>query len=219
MIDTNLIIASLPQLVQGAGVTLAIALCASLVGFIGGTLLGIVQTSGYRSLSIAVAIYATIIRGTPMLLQIVFLSLMLPSFGIHVSAFTTAVLAIGINSTAYISQVIRTGILSVSKGQIEAARTLGISSGDITRYIVLPQALRVVIPALGNEFITLIKDSSLASAIGVMELYMRGNIIMSQTYNSLAVYIATGLFYLCMTVVLSFIIHRVERRLNRHVRT
>jgi His/Glu/Gln/Arg/opine family amino acid ABC transporter permease subunit len=218
MIDYHLIIASLPQLLQGALVTLAISFCSSLLGFIGGTFLGIMQTGESRLLSRAVAVYVTVIRGTPMLLQIVFLSLMLPTIGINFSPFITAVIAIGINSTAYISQVIRTGILSISKGQIEAARTLGISSGNITRYIVLPQALRVVLPALGNEFITLIKDSSLASQIGVMELFMRGTIIMSQTYNSLAIYLATGLLYLVMTVILSLIIYRIERRLNRHVR-
>lgn len=218
MINFDLIISILPQLAQGALITLAIAFCSSLIGFIGGTILGVIQTSGYRGLSFAVALYATILRGTPMLLQIVFLSLMLPTIGIYLSAFTTAVIAIGLNSSAYISQIIRSGIQSVSKGQIEAARTLGISSGDITRYIVLPQALRVVIPALGNEFITLIKDSSLASIIGVMELYMRGNIIISQTYNSLSVYVATGLFYLVMTVILSLIVHRIEKKLNYHAR-
>ncbi len=158
-----------PQLLQGAGVTLIIAACASAIGFIGGTLLGVAQASNYKPLKIAVTIYVTIIRGTPLLLQIMFFFLMLTSIGINISALSTAILAIGINSSAYISQIIRSGIASVSRGQIEAARTLGVSKFDITRYIVLPQALRVVVPALGNEFITLIKESSLASAIGVME--------------------------------------------------
>ena len=218
MINFDLILSILPQLAQGALVTLAIAACSSLIGFFGGTILGIAQTSGIKGLSIAVAVYVTIIRGTPMLLQIVFLSLCLPTIGIHISAFLTAVIAIGLNSSAYISQIIRSGIQSVSRGQLEAASTLGISSTDKLWYIILPHALRVVVPALGNEFITLIKDSSLASLIGVMELYMRGNIIMSQTYNSLSVYMATGLFYLAMTVVLSFIIHRIERQLKYNVR-
>lgn len=207
-----------PQLLQGAGLTLTIAAGSSAMGFIGGTLLGIAQASSYKPLKIAVTVYVTIIRGTPLLLQIMFFFLMLSSLGIHISALSTAILAIGINSSAYISQIVRSGIQSVSRGQIEAAKTLGIGSFDITRYIVLPQALRVVVPALGNEFITLIKESSLASAIGVMELYMRGNVIISQAFNALTIYTVTGLMYLTMTSLVSIMVLKLEHSLNQHVR-
>lgn len=207
-----------PQLVQGAAFSLVIAACSSAIGFIGGTLLGIAQASRNTALKIAVATYATIIRGTPLLLQITFFFLMLPSLGVHISPMSTAILAIGINSSAYISQIVRSGIASVSRGQIEAARTLGISSFDITRYIVLPQALRVVVPALGNEFITLIKESSLASTVGVLELYARGGIIITHAFNALTIYIATGLMYLAMTSVVSIIFLKLEHTLNQHVR-
>lgn len=207
-----------PQLLQGAGLTLTIAACSSAIGFFGGTLLGIAQTSAIRPLKIAVTLYVTIIRGTPLLLQIMFFFLMLSSLGINISALSTAILAIGINSSAYISQIIKSGIASVSRGQVEAAKTLGISTYDITRYIVLPQALRVVVPALGNEFITLIKESSLASAIGVMELYMRGNIIISQAFNALSIYTITGLMYLAMTSLVSIMVLKLEHSLNQHVR-
>ncbi len=208
----------IPQLLNGAGVTLFIAACSSALGFIGGTLLAIAQSSGNKALRVAVTFYVTVIRGTPLLLQIMFFFLMLSSFGISISALSTAILAIGINSGAYISQIVKSGIAAVSKGQIEAARTLGISSFDITRYIVLPQALRVVVPALGNEFVTLIKESSLASAIGVMELYMRGNVIISQAFNALTVYALTGLIYLAMTSFVSLLVLKLEHSLNKHVR-
>lgn len=207
-----------PKLLKGAGLSLTIAAGSSAIGFFGGTLLGIAQSSSYRGLRIAVAIYATIIRGTPLLLQITFFYLMLSNIGINISALSTAILAIGINSSAYISQIVRSGISSVSRGQIEAARTLGVSSFDITRYIVLPQALRVVIPALGNEFITLIKESSLASAIGVMELYKSGDVIISQAFNALSVYMVTGLIYLAMTSLVSIFVLKLEHSYSQHAR-
>lgn len=206
------------QLLQGAKLTIVIAACSSALGFIGGTLLGIAQSGNYKPLKWAVTLYVTIIRGTPLLLQIVFFFLMLPSVGIYISALSTAILAIGINSGAYISQIIKSGIAAVSRGQIEAARTLGVSTFDITRYIVLPQALRIVVPALGNEFVTLIKESSLAYAIGVMELYKTGEVIISQTYNPLTVYALTGFIYLAMTSCVSIIVLKLEHSLNHHVR-
>ena len=211
MIDLALIKSVVPQLLQASLVTLQIALFSSLIGFIGGTVLGIIQSGTSALLRGLVTIYVTIIRGTPMLLQITFFFLMLPYIGIVISPFYTAILAIGLNSSAYISQIIRSGIISVSQGQIEAAKTLGLSRYLTTRYIVLPQAIRVVVPALGNELITLIKDSSLASAIGVLELFKRGDIIISQAYNALGVYTLVGLMYLLITSLVSLIILKIEQ--------
>ncbi len=210
MIDLALITSAAPQLLRGVLVTLQIAFCGSLLGFFGGTLLGIAQTGSSKLLRFLVTMYVTIIRGTPMLLQIMFFFLMLPNLGIHIAPLPTAIIAIGLNSSAYISQIVRSGITSVSQGQIEAATTLGLSRYDITRYIVLPQALRIVLPALGNEFITLIKDSSLASTIGVLELYKRGEIFVSQSYNALGVYTLVGLLYLLITSVVSLLFLKLE---------
>lgn len=206
---------NLPALLQGAGTSLLLALLAASLGFSGGTALGIAQTQGSLLIRRLVALFVTIVRGTPMLLQIFFLDLIvLPYLGIYVHPFVTAVLAIGINSSAYISQVVRSGILAVPHGQIEAAQTLGISKPDLMRFIILPQALRTIMPSLGNELVTLIKDSSLASLIGVMELYQRGTIIMSQTHQALPVYIATGILYLIMTGCVSLIVNKTERSFN-----
>lgn len=214
MIDILLNKQLLVQLFEGALVTLLLAFSGGIIGFLGGTLLGLALTSHQKSLRILSTIFVTVIRGTPLLLQIMFFYFMLPYLGIHISALVTAIMAIGINSSAYISQIIKAGIASVSKGQIEAAKTLGVSSFNITRYIILPQALRVVLPALGNEFVTLIKESSLASVIGVLELYMRGNIIISHAFNALAIYTVVGIIYLIMTTIISLTILRLENTMH-----
>jgi His/Glu/Gln/Arg/opine family amino acid ABC transporter permease subunit len=209
---------NLPALLKGAGTSLVIAFLAASLGFTGGTILGVIQTQGSVWLRRLVGLFVTIVRGTPMLLQIFFLDLIiLPYLGINVHPIVTAVLAIGINSSAYISQVVRSGILAVPSGQIEAAQTLGISKADLLRFVILPQALRTILPSLGNELVTLIKDSSLASLIGVMELYQRGTIIMSQTHKALPVYIATGALYLIMTSCISYFVNKTEKSL-RHAR-
>ncbi len=218
MINFTIIINALPDLLHGALVSLAIAALALAIGFIGGTGLAIVQTSKNKFLRALVTFLVTIIRGTPMLVQIVFFYYLLSVIGINLSAFVAAVIAIGINSSAYVSQIIRAGILSVSKGQIEAAKTLGIKRRDLMRYIILPQALRVVLPALGNESVTLIKDSSLASLIGVMELYNQGKVVISHTYDALTIYCAIAAIYLIMTTTLSYCFNRLEKRLNVHVK-
>lgn len=216
MINTGLIVARLPQLLSGVLVSLQITFFALLIGFCFGTLLGIAQVSRYRIIRAFVTLYVTIIRGTPMLIQIVFLYYILSVTGLSLSPFFAAVCAIGLNSSAYVSQIIKTGIRSIPRGQVEAAKTLGIRRRDVLRFIILPQAFRLVLPALGNESVTLIKDSSLASIIGVVELYKQGQIVISQTYDALSVYTAVGLLYLIMTTTVSLIISSLEKRFNIH---
>lgn len=207
---------ALPYLIRGTLVTLQIAFFSSLIGFFGGTLLGFIQTSSNSLLRFLVTIYVTIFRGTPMLIQIPFFYYLLPEIGIELSLFATAVVAIGLNSMAYISQIVRSGIVSIGKGQREAAHVLGFSSWQTMRYILFPQAIRTVVPALLNEFITLIKDSSLASTIGVVELFKEGTIIISRTYAVIPVYCAIALIYLTLTTALSCVAAVIERRMNKH---
>lgn len=217
MIDYNLLAQALPQLVMAAGKTLAIAFLSATIGFIGGTIIALLQMNSSKLLNALLMLYVTVIRGTPMLLQIMFMYIMLPQFGINISAFATAVLAIGLNSCAYISQVIRSGIKSVDKGQIEAAKCLGIKKFTLICHIILPQAFIVVIPVLLNELITLIKDSSLASLIGVIELYKRGEIIISYTHDAILIYLCVGLIYLILTSTLTLIVNSIENRINKYV--
>ena len=206
------------MLLSGAVVTVQIAACACLIGLSLGTILALIQTSSHRVLKACAHGYVTLIRGTPMLIQIVFLYYaILPALGINLIPLWAAIVAIGLNSSAYISQVIKSGIVSVGKGQREAAHTLGLSTGQTLRYIVLPQAIRVVIPSLGNEFITLIKDSSLAYTIGVVELYKQGITMRSQTFDTMTTFTAVALTYLILTTGLSLVMASLEKRMNRHV--
>lgn len=212
----EIISAALPYLLRGTVVTLEIAFFSSLIGFIGGTILGFLHTSSHVFIRYLVTLYVTLFRGTPMLIQIPFFYYLLPELGIELPLFTTAVIAIGLNSMAYISQIVRSGITSIGKGQTEAAHVLGFSSWQTIRYILFPQAIRRVVPSLLNEFITLIKDSSLASTIGVVELFKEGTIIISRTYAVIPIYCAIALIYLTLTTVLSFFASMFERKMNSY---
>lgn len=219
MIDIALLKNSFPLLLHGAINTILLAGYSCLLGLTLGTLSALAETSSIWILRALIALYVTLIRGTPMLIQIAFMYYgILPALGISLSPFWAFVLAIGINSGAYVSQIIKAGISSVGKGQLEAGQVLGFTRAQIIIYIMLPQAIRVVIPALGNEFITLIKDSSLASIIGVVELFKEGSIIISQTYDALTVYTGVALVYLLLTTPLSFVINYLERKIYRHAR-
>jgi len=219
MIDFQLLIKSLPQLLKGATVSVQIAAFSCSIGFSLGTIIGLAQSTKNKILQIITGIYVTIFRGTPMLIQLLFAFFVLPQLGITIPAFWTAVIAIGLNSGAYVSQIIRSGIKSVGKGQLEAAQVLGFSKWQTTRYILLPQAIRTVIPALGNEFIILIKDSSLASIITVVELTKTGDRIISATYDALTIYTGVALIYLAMTSTLSFVMSKIEKRMGQYVKS
>lgn len=210
MLD-SIVIEYLPTLLKSAIWSFIIALCSAIIGSLFGTALALGQTYGSKYLQAIVSLYLTIVRGTPMLIQITFLYILL---GAYISAFFTAIIAIGLNSAAYISQVIKSGINSVSTGQIEAAQTLGIPNYHIIKSIVLPQAFSVIIPSLGNELITLIKDTSLAYTIGVMELFQTARIIISRTYDPVPIYILISIIYLFMTTGVSVFINILEKRLN-----
>jgi His/Glu/Gln/Arg/opine family amino acid ABC transporter permease subunit len=218
IIDFNLIIEYLPVLLQGLVVTLQIAGVGCSIGLVLGTILALMQTSNNKLLRLFVTSYVIIIRGTPMLLQILIFSYcLLPLIGIT-SNLWTAIIAIGLNSAAYISQTIRSGISSIGKGQIEAAKVLGFSTSATIRYIILPQALRTTLPALGNEFVTLIKDSALASVIGVAELTKQANFVKSKTFDAITVYFAVAVLYLMLTSTVSLFIAYLEKRMNTHAK-
>ena len=217
MIDWTLIWDSLPALVDGAVISLQIAGIAAFIGICWGTILSLGETSDIKFIKYCVAVYVTLFRGTPMLVQILFVFYVLPQFGLLVPPFWAAAFAIGLNSGAYVSQVIRSGINGVSKGQIEAAYTLGLSKIVTMRHIVLPQAFKTAMPSLGNELVTLVKDSSLASVIGVMELTKQGSIIRSRTYDAFSILLAVSIFYLVITGVLSLCIKKLEEKLNKNV--
>ncbi len=216
MLDINIFLENWPNLIKATGITLSIALLSSCIGLVVGTFLGLIISEKNKLLSSLAQIYITVIRGTPMLLQIMFLYIFFSHMNFAISEFLTAVIAIGLNSSAYVSQIVYSGIKSISKGQIEAAKTLGIKRTDLIIHIILPQAFKIIVPAIGNEFVTLIKDSSLASLIGVMELVKRGEIMISRTHDTISVYIIIGLIYLSINTTLTLLINKIDKKLNKN---
>lgn len=215
MIDLQLIRASLPDLLLGLRLTVLISSVSCCIGLLFGVVLALGQVYGITPIRLLISVYITIVRGTPMLIQILGAYYLLPTIGFTFSATGIAIFAIGCNSAAYISQIVRAGINSVGEGQVEAAVTLGFSRLQIIRFIVLPQAIRVIFPALASEFITLIKDSSLASVIGASELLKQGRSIISQTYDAITIFFLLAILYLLLTGIISVIAYALERSMRR----
>ena len=202
--------------VQGMVMSLYIASLSCMLGIFLGTIVGIILAGKSKLLKFLVSVYVTIIRGTPMLIQVATTYFVLIYVGVSISAINSAIISIGLNSGAYLSQIVLSGIKSVGKGQIEAAKVLGFSQFQIMRLIVLPQAIRTMIPAFGNELVTLVKDSSLASTIGVYELSKQGQIVLSHTYDAPTVYFVVGLIYLCITSIISLLVSLLDKKLNKY---
>ena len=214
MIDVSIFTAYYDLILEGIQNTLIISASSCLFGFLLALLLALLEEYGGKFAKIAVQLYVSIIRGTPMLIQILGAYYLLPLLGITFSGIMTAIIAISLNSGAYVSQVIRAGIVAVSKAQIEAAYVLGFSKLQTARYIVIPQAIAIIFPSLSNELVTLIKDSSLASTIGVAELTKQGRVIMSTTYDAISVFALLAVTYLVITTSVSFCMYQIEKRLR-----
>ena len=195
---------ALPILLIGAGVTIEITAFSVAVGFIIGLFVGIARICRIKILRLLAAVYADCIRGTPLLVQIFLIYFALPMItGQRVEPFIAAVAACGINSGAYVSEIFRAGIQSIDVGQMEAGRSLGLTWWQTMRYIILPQAFKNILPPLGNEFIAMLKDSSLVSVIGFEELTRRGQLIIAQTYGSFEIWMTVAILYLIMTLAIS----------------
>lgn len=209
--DLELIEKSLPFLLQGALITIEITMLSVGIGFLIGLFTGIARISRVRLLRITATIYADGIRGTPLLIQIFLIYFALPVvLGMHINPFVAAVTACGINSGAYVSEIFRAGIQSIDIGQMEAGRSLGLTWWQTMYYILLPQAFRNILPPLGNEFITMLKDSSLVSVIGFEELTRRGQLVIAQTYASFEIWMTVAVLYLIMTLVIARFISYME---------
>lgn len=180
---------ALPMLLVEAGVTIEITAVSVAIGFLIGLFVGIARICQVKILRIIATIYADCIRGTPLLVQIFLIYFALPIVtGQRVEPFVAAVAACGINSGAYVSEIFRAGIQAIDVGQMEAGRSLGLSWWQTMYYVILPQAVRNILPPLGNEFIAMLKDSSLVSVIGFEELTRRGQLIIAQTYGSFEIW-------------------------------
>ena len=199
--------------VAGAGVTIEITAIAVGLGFIFGLITSVCRLSGVKTLQVIAVCYVNIIRGTPMLVQIFLIYFALPMvIGERINPFVAAVAACSINSGAYVSEIFRAGIQSVDKGQMEAGRSLGLSWMQTMRYVIMPQAFKHVIPPLGNEFISMTKETSLVSVIGFEELTRRGQLIIAKTYGSFEIWLTVAAIYLVMTLTIARLVSYLERR-------
>lgn len=161
------------------------------------------------------ALYVSIVRGTPLIVQLFFVYFALPQFGVVLPAIPSGIVALGFNYGAYMTEVFRAGIEAVPPGQREAARALGMTERAVMTRIVLPQALRIVIPAVGNEFIAMIKDSALVSLIGIQELLWRANTTGGREFRRLEALLIAAVMYWALTLIFSFLQERLERRMAR----
>ena len=211
--DMNLVVNSFPLLLIGAGVTIQITVLSTAIGFVIGLIVGVARISNLRVLRMLAEVYVEFFRGTPLLVQIFLFYFALPVItGQRIDPFIAAISACGINSGAYVAEIFRAGIQSVDDGQMEAGRSLGMTWLQTMRYIIVPQAFKRVIPPLGNEFIALLKDSSLVSVIGFEELTRRGQLIIARTYGSMEIWTCVALIYLVMTLAISRLVAYLERR-------
>lgn len=210
----------MPKFLEGVKITLGISIITVILGTLFGSILFLMKNSSFsigkiKPLKIIASIYIEVVRGTPMLLQILLVySGSKLIFGIDLTAFTSAIIAIAINSSAYVSEIVRAGIEAVDVGQTEAARSLGMSKGLAMRLIIVPQAIKNILPAIGNEFVAVIKESSMASVIGVGELMFSAKIVQGATYLSLEPLMVAAVFYFILTFSLGRLLGYFERRMK-----
>lgn len=207
-------------LLWGALVTIVLTAFSVFFGTIGGTLLATASISDFKPLGWLTRIYVDFFRGTPLLVQIFMIYFGIPSLlqGIGVdfsfNRFAAAVTALSLNSAAYLAEIIRGGIQSIDTGQWEAAQSMGMGWMQTMRHVIFPQAFRRMLPPLGNEFITMIKDTSLVAIIGFEELFRQGQLMVATTYRAFEIYAAVALIYLLLTFVASRVFSWLEKRLN-----
>ncbi len=210
---------------QGIVYTLLLSVCAVLLAIIPAMLLAVLRLSKIKIIKFLSGLYIDIFRSTPLLVQLsliyfgIFTYIKLPStqiFGfVNMSMFIPGVLALALNSSAYVAEIFRAGILAVNAGQTEAARSLGLSSAAAMFKVVLPQAVKNVLPALANEVITMVKESSICSMLGMMELMWAAKTVAATTYITIGPYVVAALVYFCINYPASKAIEAIERRMRR----
>lgn len=203
---------------QGVPVTVGVTLIAMVTGVVLGLVLALMKMSRIKVLTALASLYIEIIRGTPLIVQALIMAYGLPqllqSSGISFRwpyLIIPAVIVCGLNSAAYVAEVIRSGIQAVDKGQMEAARSIGMTKGQAMKLIVIPQALKIVLPAFGNEFVSLIKETSVLSYVGVVEILRKGALWNAATFNTFEAYIGVAFVYMLLTIPTSKLVKRLEK--------
>ncbi|NMD69708.1 amino acid ABC transporter permease [Bacillus sp. DNRA2] len=204
-----------PFFVKGTLLTIGFSLAGILIGTVLGLMIGLGKMMRNKILAFPFDIYITFFRGTPLFVQILLIHFgVVPLFTGETNAVIAAIVALSLNSAAYISEIFRAGIQSIDNGQMEAARSLGMNHVQAMRYVILPQAVKRMIPPLGNEFVTLIKESSLAAVIAAPELMYWGRAMAGQYYRVWEPYLMAALIYLVLTMSLTGLLNLLERRLK-----
>ena len=203
---------------EGLTVTLRVTLFAVILGIVIGFLIAIIRstydkTGKMKILNFICSVYLTVIRGTPVVVQLLIIYFVI--FGsVDINKIVVAIMAFGINSGAYVAEIFRSGIMSIDNGQFEAGRSLGFNYTQTMRYIIMPQAFKNVLPALGNEFIVLLKETSMSGYIALQDLTKGGDIIRSRTYDAFMPLLAVALIYLVMVMIFTKLVNILERRLR-----
>jgi len=202
-------------ILNGLGITLLLCVCAMLTGAVIGIVIGLLRTCNFAFLRWIAWLYIYIIRGTPLLMQLFLVYYGLPLLiGYSIPAFTTAVLGLSLYAGAYLAEIVKSGILAIDSGQAEAARVLGMNGFQEFRYIIFPQALKIIIPPATGFFIALVKNSSLVSAIGFTELTRAGKLIIARTFQPFEMYLIIGIIYFIVCFFLSKYSAKLERRFS-----
>jgi polar amino acid transport system permease protein len=204
-----------PFLLEGAVTTLWLTAASLSAGLLLGIGLAVMRLSGNRILAGIAGLYCWVFRGTPLLVQLLIIYTGLPLIGLRFDVWEAALIGISLNEGAYLSEIVRAGILSVAKGQREAAGALGLHRVQVFRLVVWPQALRVIIPPLGNSVNGLLKTTSVASVISVDELLRRTQLLIQERFLVLELFLVAALYYLLMTTAWDFVQRRLERRYGR----
>ena len=203
---------------EGLTVTLRVTLFAVILGIVIGFLIAIIRstydkTGKMKILNFICSVYLTVIRGTPVVVQLLIIYFVI--FGsVDINKIVVAIMAFGINYGAYVAEIFRSGIMSIDNGQFEAGRSLGFNYTQTMRYIIMPQAFKNVLPALGNEFIVLLKETSVSGYIALQDLTKGGDIIRSRTYDAFMPLLAVALIYLVMVMIFTKLVNILERRLR-----
>jgi polar amino acid transport system permease protein len=213
-LDFTPVFKQFPFLLRGLLITLEVSALAALLGLMLGLLGGIAKLSSVRPIRAGAIAYIEFIRGTPVLVQLFLIYFGLPAFGVNLDSFWAAVIGLGINSGAYVSEIVRGSIQAIDRGQWEASYSIGMTPLKALRWIILPQAFVIALPPLGNELATLIKTSSLASAIALVELTQTGQQIRSVSFASFETFIVVALLYLLLTYSTSLTLGWIERRVR-----
>ena len=199
---------------SGLQYTFLLAVLGVFFGFILGIIVSLMRMSKWTVLRFIATTWVEFLRGTPMLVQLYLIHYGLATFGIEFSPIQSGAITLSINSSAYLAEIFRAGIQGVDRGQMEAARSLGMKQGMTMRHIILPQALKSVLPAIGNEFITIIKESSIISFIGVADLMFQARTVTSISYDAMTPLVIVAFMYFILTFSMSKLLGRLERRLS-----